>query len=142
MISCVTMNTEKRLFAVRGAVCCQNTVGSIQEEVTLLYRTILEKNAMDEADIVSVQFTMTGDLDARNPASALRRGGYAADLPLFVSAEPPVQGALARTIRILITFYGTRKPDAVYLHGAEVLRPDLAAGAGSAGERERDGASC
>lgn len=119
------MDTERKLFAVRGAVCCANTEDSIKREVNALYLEILRKNGIEEDSIVSVQFTVTKDLDALNPATALRLGGNAGDTPLFVSSEPEIKGALPHTVRIMITFYGNKKPAAVYLNGAEVLRPDL-----------------
>ena len=119
------MSETLRIFAVRGAVCCANSPPSIEEAVVALYREILSKNAIDEADIVSIQFTVTADLTAENPATALRKAGAARDVPLFVSAEPQVEGGLPRTIRIMISFYGNKKPVSVYMNGAEALRPDL-----------------
>lgn len=119
------MSEGLRIFAVRGAVCCLNTENSIQDASSSLYREILRKNSIEEADIVSIQFTVTADLDAMNPASALRKEGCALDIPLFVSLEPHVKNSLPRTIRVMITFYGREKPSAVYIRGAEVLRPDL-----------------
>ena len=110
---------------MRGAVCCDNSPASIEEAVAALYKEILVKNGIGEADIVSIQFTVTCDLTAENPASALRKRGSAQDVPLFVSAEPQVEGSLPGTIRIMITFYGSKKPVSVYMRGAEALRPDL-----------------
>jgi len=119
------MSDNLRLYAVRGAVCCENTAESILERVPELYRDLLDRNQIHETDIVSVQFTVTNDLDACNPATALRRAGLAASVPLFASAEPYIKGYLPFVIRLLITFYGTTTPVSSYLHGAEVLRPDL-----------------
>ncbi len=110
---------------MRGAACCTNTPESIQDTATALYREILAKNRIEEADIVSIQFTVTADLTAINPASALRMQGFALDTPLFVSLEPQVENSLPHTMRIMITFYGKEKPIAVYINGAEILRPDL-----------------
>ena len=114
-----------RIFAVRGAVCCDNSPASIEDAVAALYGETLSKNGINEADIVSIQFTVTSDLTAENPASALRKRGTAQDVPLFVAAEPQVEGALPGTIRMMITFYGNQKPLPVYMRGAETLRPDL-----------------
>ncbi len=119
------MSEISRVFAVRGAACCCNTALSIKEAATSLYREILAKNGIEEADIVSIQFTVTADLTALNPASALRSEGLALALPLFVCAEPQVENSLPCTIRVMITFYGSKKPSPVYMRGAEVLRPDL-----------------
>ena len=73
---------------------------------------------------------MTGDLDALNPAAALRRsacGDLVKAAALFCSAEAPVQGGLPRTIRLLVTAYMEEgiQPVHVYTGGAEVLRPDF-----------------
>lgn len=116
---------QKRLFAVRGAVCCENTRESIVLSVGGLYRALSDVNGYTENDIVSVQFTVTDDLTAINPASALRKAGLADSVPLFCSAEPRVEDSLPFVVRVLVTFYGKRKPKALYLDGAEVLRPDL-----------------
>ena len=122
------MNFFKKLRAVRGAVCCKNEADNILHTVTLLYTAILEKNRLKERDIVSIQFTVTADLTELTPASALRRSGFARNLPLFCSQEPLVKNCLACTIRILLHYYGRKKSIPVYLNGAEVLRPDITAG--------------
>ncbi len=121
----VPMKNSERLYAVRGAVCCDNTDESIAARIPELYRTIIENNAIDEEKIVSIQFSVNRELTALNPATALRRAGCAGDLPLFCTAEPYIDGYLENVIRILVTFYGSAMPASIYLHGAEVLRPDL-----------------
>ncbi len=118
------MNSEPRLYAVRGAVCCNNSVESISQWVPALFKSLLEQNGINETGIVSVIFSVTSDLTVLNPATALRKAGYAVSLPLFSCAEPFIEGYLPFVIRILITFYGNRTPTPVYLNGAEVLRPD------------------
>ena len=100
--------------------------------VPQLYCEILTQNAIQENDIVSVLFSVTNDLTAMNPATALRKAGLAQSVPLFSSAEPFIEGYLPSVIRILLTYYGNADPVHVYLNGAEVLRPDLNAGTISA----------
>ena len=119
------MNTSKRLYAARGAVCCENTIESIENRIPELYREILSLNSISENDIVSLVFSVTNDLNVLNPATALRRAGLASQVPLFACAEPFIQGSLSCVIRILLTYYGPVYPTHVYMHGAEVLRPDL-----------------
>lgn len=116
---------EKRLYGIRGAVCTENTAEKLQKSVTDVIKLIFEKNNLCEKDIVSVQFTLTADLDCLNPASALRNSGLCTQVPLFCAAEPPVKGSLAHTVRVLITAYLSEKPVHVYIGGAEKLRPDL-----------------
>ena len=73
---------------------------------------------------------MTGDLDAFNPAAALRKsslGHLVQQAALFCSAEAPVVDSLPRTIRVLVTVYMEEGsiPHHCYTGGAEVLRPDF-----------------
>lgn len=106
-------------------MCCQNTVEDLQQWVPELYSRLMRKNNLDEADLVSVLFSVTPDIDVLNPATALRQAGLALQAPLFASAEPVISGMLSRVIRILITAYASTPLEPVYLNGAESLRPDL-----------------
>lgn len=115
----------KKLKAVRGAVCCKNESEDIKKNIECLYTEILTKNKISEKNIVSVQFTVTDDLTELNPATALRKSGFAKTIPLFCSAEPKIKTGLSKTIRILIYYYGRKNPIPVYLNGAEILRPDI-----------------
>jgi chorismate mutase len=116
----------KRLYALRGASQCENTVNDICEQVTLMYDELLSANKLDENEIVSVVFSVTKDLTAVNPCSALRKKGRAGELALFSAAEPECAGSLERTVRALIHCYldDGSKACHVYRNGAEVLRPD------------------
>jgi chorismate mutase len=117
---------EKRLFALRGATRCLNEENDIRKQVVALYDELLRVNRLQEEDLVSVIFSVTGDLDELNPATALRREGRAAEAALFVTQEARVKGGLERTIRLLIHCYPEKglRPVHVYRNGAEVLRPD------------------
>jgi chorismate mutase len=117
---------ERRLFALRGATRCLNEEADMRKQVTGLYDELLRINRLTEEDLVSVIFSVTGDLDAANPASALRREGRAAEAALFVTQEARVSGGLERTVRLLIHCYLEKglRPSHVYRNGAEVLRPD------------------
>lgn len=117
---------EKKLFALRGATQCLNQEEDITAQVSALYDELLEGNRLAEEDIVSLIFSVTGDLDAQNPAAALRRSGRGGDLALFALQEAAVSGGLERTIRVLIHGYLPEGaiPRHIYRNGAEVLRPD------------------
>jgi chorismate mutase len=118
----------KRLYALRGAVRCLNTAEDIRKQVSRLYDSLLEKNNLAEEDIVSIIFSQTADLNALNPAAALRQSGRAGELALFALREAETAEALPRVIRALAHCYlpeGSR-PRHVYRNGAEVLRPDFA----------------
>lgn len=117
---------EKRLFALRGAVCCENSEGDIQKRIAEVYDELLFANNLDENDIVSVVFSVTGDLDAKNPATALRELGRAGKAAILVSQEAFFQGSLDHVVRILVHCYLdlSQTPVHVYRNGAEVLRQD------------------
>jgi len=117
---------EKRLFALRGATQCVNNPEDIQKQVLKMYDELLLNNNLTEKDLVSVIFSVTADLDAKNPASALRQGGRALSTALFVTQEAHFTGSLERVIRLLIHCYldVSAIPVHVYRNGAEVLRPD------------------
>ncbi len=117
---------NKRLYGIRGAWCTKNTEASMRQDVFAMVKNILDENSLDEDDIVSIHFTVTNDLDAFNPAAALRKEGLCLNSALFCSLEPFVVGSLKSTVRVLITAYLTEKPIHVYGGGAEILRPGFA----------------
>jgi chorismate mutase len=120
------MTTGKRLFALRGATQCENNPEDITEQTGRLYDALLEQNNLAEPDIVSILFSATPDLDALNPAAALRRYGRAGEASLFALQEAAAKGSLERTIRTIIHCYLDEGALVrhVYRNGAEVLRPD------------------
>ncbi len=126
---------EQRLYGIRGATGCINTVDDIEAQVRALYDGLLSLNKLPESDIVSILFTMTADLTACNPAAALRKQGRAQQCALFVCQEPHIDGALPGIIRILIHGYlpvGSNVQH-LYRNGAEALRPDWAGTSGREG---------
>lgn len=124
---------EKRLAAFRGAVCVENTVESITENVCLMCRELFSRNSIETCDIVSLQFSITDDITVLNPATALRRGNCGIDtsaIPLFCCQEAKIDGGMKRVVRALLTaYYEPEKGEKqnVYLNGAEKLRPDFGA---------------
>jgi chorismate mutase len=119
----------KKIRALRGAFRCRNEAEDIILQTAALYDQLLLKNSLAEADIVSLIFSVTPDLDALNPAAALRRSGRGGELALFVQQEPVFQGSLPELIRVLLHCYleEDAAPRHVYQNGAEALRPDWAA---------------
>ncbi len=112
--------------AVRGAIqVAQNSRPAIHQAAARLVREMLDRNAVPETDIVSILFSVTGDLTAANPATGLRELGFA-DTPLFCCQEPVVDGGMPRVIRVLLTWECARRTRGapVYLDGAAALRPD------------------
>ncbi|MBP3773337.1 MAG: chorismate mutase [Treponema sp.] len=122
---------SERLFAIRGATGADNTAESIKENVCEMCLRLFSENGLSQKDFVSIQFTVTEDLDALNPAAALRKGQDAFDvssIPLFCSQEPRIVGSPEKMIRVMITVYmdSSAKPIPVYINGGERLRPDFA----------------
>lgn len=123
----------ERLSAIRGAVTAENTKESIQVQTVRLIKEIVESNNLKLEDFVTIQFTLTRDLDVLNPATALRLGKEElpydlSSVPLFCSQEAYIKGGLEKVIRVLITGYFGESKDLnfVYLEGAKILRPDIA----------------
>ena len=120
-----------RLFGIRGATGAENTKESVIQNVGQMFSQLAEENNLKSEDIVSIQFTITADLNQMNPAAALRRGNPPIDVsrvPLFCSQEPQIEGSPEKMIRVLITTYleDDAKVVPVYINGGEKLRPDYA----------------
>src|SRR5205085_8329674 len=94
---------------------------------TEMISAVLERNQLTAADLVSIVFTATQDLDAAFPANAARQLGLT-EVPLLCATEMDVPGALPRVLRLL-AHAQTDRPRAaiqhVYLRGAVALRTDL-----------------
>lgn len=119
--------------AVRGAVqVSSNDADEIRAASLRLLQTVFRTNSVGSDEIVSILFSLTPDLTAANPATAVRTGGYS-DVPLFCVQEAAVDGQPGLIIRLLLTYRSgdNRAPVPVYLDGARVLRPDLTESSGS-----------
>ncbi|MCQ2584654.1 MAG: chorismate mutase [Treponema sp.] len=119
----------KKLFAIRGATSCENNADEILKAVHTMCDDIFIKNNIKSEDMVSIQFSMTDDLDELNAAAALRRGGPAIDcskVALFCTQEARIKGGMEKVIRVMITTYLPRKAEIVnvYNNGTDRLRPD------------------
>jgi len=113
---------------VRGAVTVEeNSAAAIKAAVRELLEQMVAANALDVADIASVIFTATPDLDAVYPAVAARDMGWT-NTPLLCMQEMAVRGSLPRCIRVLL-HWNTDRAQAdihhIYLGDARALRPDL-----------------
>lgn len=119
-----------RVRALRGATTVtENSRVAIAEAVTELMEAIEIHNRLDTEEIVSVTFSVTGDLDAIFPAAIARRRQGWEDVPLLDVQHMKVENSLKKCIRVLIHF-NTPLPKTqlrhVYLRDAAKLRPDLA----------------
>ena len=117
-----------RLRAARGAIRVPSDDGdALLGSTERLLSTVLQRNAIDPEDLVSIMFTATEDLRSAFPAEAARRMGLGR-VPLMCAQEIPVQGSMPSVIRILLHFHSDRALDEVvhvYLDGAESLRDDV-----------------
>jgi chorismate mutase len=113
--------------AVRGAVGIErNDRQEIHSGAHRLVREILDRNKIEEGQIISILFSLTKDLTKGNPATGLRSYGFA-DTPLFCLQEAEIEGAETGILRVLVTYsaQNDRVPVPVYLGRAAELRPDL-----------------
>lgn len=116
---------------IRGAITVEaNTAEAIRSATQKLLNTLVEWNAIQVEDIVSVFFTATTDLDEEVPARGAREMGWTS-VPLFCMQEMSAKNALPRCIRVLAHVNTKKSQNAikhVYLGDAVRLRPDLAQG--------------
>ncbi|MFZ4123327.1 MAG: chorismate mutase [Candidatus Planktophila sp.] len=115
--------------AIRGATQVgSNDPVSIGEGSKELMAAILAANDVAIDDVISVLLTASPDLNAAFPASAAREIGFQS-IPLLCAQEIDVPGALPRTIRVMMHCNTSRsilEIEHIYLHGASILRKDLA----------------
>ena len=115
--------------AIRGATQVEvNSPESIASATSELLREILVANSLTPDSFISILFTATADLNAAFPAAFAREVGFG-QIPLICSVEIDVPGALPRVIRVLAHVESAKSRSEIahiYLHGAKVLRQDLA----------------
>ena len=113
---------------MRGAIQVDaNEREAILDGASELVRTVLERNEIDPADLISIVFTATPDLTAEFPAYAARQMGLT-DVPLLCTTEIAVPNSMPRVLRLLAhveTSLTRAEVRHVYLRGAAALRTDL-----------------
>jgi chorismate mutase len=115
--------------AIRGATqVAANERAAVLEGTSELVTEVMSRNRLTPADVISVVFTATHDLDAEFPALAARKLGFG-DVPLLCATEMNVPGSLPLVVRLMM-HVETEQPRAavqhVYLRGAIALRLDIA----------------
>ncbi|MEO6211368.1 MAG: chorismate mutase [Gemmatimonadaceae bacterium] len=120
---------DRTARAIRGATTVDSdSPEEIRHATRELLETIIVRNSITSADVISAIFTVTHDLTSDFPAHAARELGWL-DVPLLCTLEIPVPGSLPRCIRVLLHVESAAsRADLrhVYLHAARALRPDLA----------------
>jgi chorismate mutase len=115
--------------AIRGAVQVEaNESAAILEGTSELVTEVMSRNQLTPADVISVVFSATTDLNAEFPALAARKLGFQ-DVPLLCCSEIAVPNAMPRVVRLMM-HVETEAPRSamqhVYLRGAAALRLDIA----------------
>lgn len=115
--------------AVRGATQLEvDNREHLLERTQELVTAVLAANNVTTDPLISILFTCTPDLRSEFPAAAARELGLG-DVPLICAVEIDVPGALPRVVRMMAHLELDVPRSAVqhvYLHGATVLRKDLA----------------
>ena len=116
------------ICALRGATGVSE---DSPEAIVKSVEALLAENHLSEADLACILFTITSDLQSKNPAGALRESGHGSCVPLFCMQEPEIKGMMPRCVRILLVLKEERSGLVpVYINGAERLRPDQFPGNG------------
>lgn len=115
--------------AIRGAIQLdEDEREHLLASVAELVGEILDRNALEIDDLISILFTATPDLRSEFPAVAARKLGIV-DVPLLCALELDIEGAMPRVIRLLMHAETPRTKaeiQHVYLRGATALRKDIA----------------
>jgi chorismate mutase len=127
-----TSSIEESAVAVRAIRGATQVAADDRDEVLdatrELVSTVLERNQLDPADLISILFTATPDLVSEFPALAARELGLG-DVPLMCATEIAVPHALPRVLRLMAHVETPRtraEVQHVYLRGAVALRRDIA----------------
>lgn len=120
--------SERLVRALRGATTVEHDDRELVEARTQeLIAALLERNGLEEDDLISIVFTATDDIHTAFPAEAARTAGIT-HVPLLCARELDIDGGVERCIRILVHAYTARPVRELrhpYLHGARQLRTDL-----------------
>ena len=120
-------NEKNHLHALRGATTCtSNSIESISSAVEELLSELISRNNLIPAQIISITFSVTSDLDACFPASVARKKSGWEKIALLDCQQMFVKGDLRRCIRLLAYVYLPSKQAVQnpYLGEAKNLRPD------------------
>lgn len=114
--------------AIRGAITVnENERDSILSATKKMLEEIISRNRLNKEQIISMIFSVTGDLTKVQPAVAAREMGFETQ-GLFCVAEMSAENSLPLCIRVLIHAeidVLQKEICHVYLKGAKILRPDL-----------------
>jgi len=116
------------LRGIRGAITAKkNSKTEILSATIRLLAEMIRLNKLKAADIASIIFSATQDLNAEFPARAAREIGLN-QVPLLCVTEIKVKKSLKKCIRILVHVNTNRKQEDmkhIYLEGAKLLRKEF-----------------
>ena len=118
------------LRGLRGATTCEaNSIRAIETAVKELIEQLIDRNDLSIAQIISITFSVTADLNACFPAAIARQQEGLDEVALLDCQQMSVQGDLKRCIRILAYAWlpSEKTPQHPYLGEATILRPDRSA---------------
>lgn len=114
---------------IRGATTVtENNADEIVLKTREMIEQMIHKNGLLPEQVAQVIITVTHDIDAAFPARALRMIDGWSYVPVMCALEIPVPNSLPKCIRVMMTVNTNvtqEKIEHIYLHGAQVLRPDL-----------------
>ena len=117
-----------RVRAARGAIVVgADTSEQVLDATQRLLSAMLDRNAVETGDLISILFTATDDIHSMFPALPARKAGFG-DIPLICARELDIAGGTERCIRVMVHLDTERQRDElrhVYLHGAQGLNDDL-----------------
>jgi chorismate mutase len=121
------MSTQ-RVRAIRGATTVErDTRDEVIARTRELVQEVVDRNAVDPDDLISILFTATDDIRSAFPAEAAREAGFT-HVPLMCARELDIVDGISRCIRVMVHVHTTRSAGELrhpYLHGARQLRTDL-----------------
>lgn len=107
------------MYTIRGATTItKDTPEQIQSAMEELLTLILQKNALQKTDIVTVLCSVTTDIQSAYPVKYVRLFGLS-HATLFSFIEPQIQNSLPYCIRLLLFVNRARTPQ---LHLANLLQ--------------------
>jgi chorismate mutase len=117
-----------KVIAVRGATTLtKDEPEELDLKVKELVSEILTRNSIKKEQIISAIVTATVDIKCKYPATAARLGGLD-DVPIIGAQEVDAKNGLPLCVRVMLHVQLDEEHaalDAVYLHEAKKLRPDL-----------------
>jgi len=120
--------TAPRVRAIRGATTVDHdTRDEVIERTKELVRAVIDRNGIEDDDLISILFTATEDIHSAFPAEAAREAGLTF-VPLMCARELDIIDGIERCIRIMVHVSTAHPPADLrhpYLHGARQLRTDL-----------------